>query len=209
MTRVLFGVVGLMAGVGACVAIAGAWSTGFGGAIALASPRPVERAPQSPQAPVVRSIVETLAADPNFSSLVAAVRAAGLGEDLSGKGPFTLFAPTNAAFEKLGKERVDELLKPANKAELQGLLRFHVIPQALRAADVVRVRQSPRTLQGSVFTISVRDKSVMIGNEKGMATIVRTDIECSNGVIHVIDSVIAPPDPRPAEQPRDGGRRRP
>lgn len=209
MTRVLFGVVGLMAGLGASAGFAVAWTAGAGESLVAPSPRAGDRAPQVPQAPAVRSIVETLAADPNFSSLVAAVRAAGLGEDLSGKGPFTLFAPTNAAFEKLGKERVDELLKPANKAELQGVLRFHVIPQALRAADVVRVRQSPRTLQGSVFTISVRDKSVMIGNEKGMATIVRTDIECSNGVIHVIDSVITPPDPRPAEQPRDGGRRRP
>jgi uncharacterized surface protein with fasciclin (FAS1) repeats len=208
MARVLNGVVGLLTGAG--VALAVGWAAGAVEAPGAAAPGASPRAPEgAPPAPVVRAILETLEADPNFSSLVGAVRTAGLVEELSGKGPFTVFAPTNAAFEKLGKERLEELLRPANRGELQGVLKFHVIPRALRAAEVVRVRQSPPTLQGASFTISVRDKSVMIGNEKGMATIVRTDIECANGIIHVIDSVITPPDPRPADPPRDTGRRRP
>ena len=138
------------------------------------------------------TIVDVAVSNPDFSILVEAVTAAGLVETLSGTGPFTVFAPTNAAFEKLGKEKVESLLKPENKAALTDVLKFHVIGASVKAADVVKMKESSKTLQGSAFTIEVKDKTVKIGNKNGMATVTSTDIECSNGVIHVIDSVITP-----------------
>lgn len=151
----------------------------------------------------VKSIVETAAGNPDFSTLVGLLKSADLVEPLSGKGPFTVFAPTNAAFAKLPKETLAALAKPENKGKLQEVLKFHVIGgAAVMASDVVKVKESPKTLQGSAFRVSVKDKSVMIGNEGGMATVVVTDIKCTNGVIHVIDAVILPPAPK-AEGKKD------
>ena len=134
-----------------------------------------------------KTIVETAAGADDFSTLVAAVKAAGLVETLSGKGPFTVFAPTNEAFAKLPKGTVESLLKPENKEKLIAVLTYHVVPGTVMAKDVVKV-DSAKTVQGSEVSISVKGKTVKVDNAK----VVKTDIKCSNGVIHVIDSVILP-----------------
>ena len=132
-------------------------------------------------------IVETAASVDDFSTLVAAVKAAGLVETLQGDGPFTVFAPTNEAFAKLPEGTVESLLKPENKSKLIAILTYHVVPGKVMAADVVKL-DSAKTVQGSKVKIAVKDGTVMVDNAK----VVKTDIETSNGVIHVIDSVILP-----------------
>jgi uncharacterized surface protein with fasciclin (FAS1) repeats len=121
-----------------------------------------------------------------FKTLVAAVQAAGLVETLQGKGPFTVFAPTDDAFAKLPKGTVEELLKPENKAKLQAVLKYHVVAGKVMAADVKAGKVT--TVQGQAFEVKIKDGKVHIDN----ATVVKTDIAASNGVIHVIDTVILP-----------------
>lgn len=133
------------------------------------------------------TIVETAVAAGSFNTLVAAVKAAGLVETLSGDGPFTVFAPTDEAFAKLPKGTVENLLKPENKAQLVSVLTYHVVPGKVMAADVVKLT-SAKTVQGSEAGIKVVDGSVMVD----AARVVKTDVAASNGVIHVIDSVILP-----------------
>ena len=134
-----------------------------------------------------KTIVEVAAANKDFSTLVAAVKAAGLAETLSGKGPFTVFAPTNAAFEKLPEGTVAKLLKPENKGELTSILTYHVVSGKVMAADAVKLDKA-KTVEGSEATVKVSGKTVMIDGAK----VVKTDIICKNGVIHVIDAVITP-----------------
>lgn len=133
-----------------------------------------------------KDIVDTAVAAGDFTTLVAAVKAAGLVDALKGDGPFTVFAPSDAAFAKLPKGTVDNLLKPENKDALVALLTYHVVPGAVYAKDAKP--GMVETLQGSQFTISAKGGDLMIDQAK----IVATDIEASNGVIHVIDSVIMP-----------------
>ncbi len=133
------------------------------------------------------TIVEVAAGNKDFSTLVAAVKAAGLAETLSGKGPFTVFAPTNAAFEALPKGTVETLLKPENKAKLVAILTYHVVGAKVMAADVVKLDEAT-TVQGQKVKIAVSDAGVKVDNAK----VVKTDIVCKNGVIHVIDAVILP-----------------
>jgi uncharacterized surface protein with fasciclin (FAS1) repeats len=133
------------------------------------------------------TIVDIAASNKDFSTLVAAVQAAGLVETLSSAGPFTVFAPTNAAFEKLPAGTVETLLKPENKATLTSILTYHVVPGTLKAAKVVK-RTSIKTAQGGILRIVVKDGKVTVNN----AEIVATDIVASNGVIHVIDAVLLP-----------------
>ena len=123
----------------------------------------------------------------SFNTLVAAVKAAGLVDTLKGEGPFTVFAPTDEAFAKLPAGTVEDLLKPENKAKLQAILTYHVVPGKVLAADVVKLT-SATTVQGQDVGIKVSDAGVSVDN----ALVVKTDIETSNGVIHVIDSVILP-----------------
>ena len=134
-----------------------------------------------------KTIVEIAAGAEDFSTLVAAVKAAGLVDVLSSKGPFTVFAPTNEAFAKLPEGTVESLLKPENKEKLIAVLKYHVVPGKVMAKDVVKV-DSAKTAQGSNVTVTVEGKTVKVDN----ATVVKTDIEASNGVIHVIDTVIIP-----------------
>ena len=134
-----------------------------------------------------KTIVEIAAGAEDFSTLVAAVKAAGLVDVLSSKGPFTVFAPTNEAFAKLPEGTVESLLKPENKDKLIAVLKYHVVPGKVMAKDVVKV-DSAKTAQGSSVTVTVEGKTVKVDN----ATVVKTDIEASNGVIHVIDTVIIP-----------------
>ena len=132
------------------------------------------------------NIVEVAAGNDSFTTLVAAVKAAGLVDTLKGDGPFTVFAPTDEAFAKLPEGTVETLLKPENKEKLIAILTYHVVPGNVMAADVVNL-DSAKTVQGSMVKIST-DGAVMVDD----ASVVMTDIEASNGVIHVIDTVIMP-----------------
>lgn len=133
-----------------------------------------------------QTIVDIAAGNPDFSTLVTAVKAAGLAETLSGTGPFTVFAPTNAAFAKLPAGTLESLLKPENKDKLAGILTYHVVAGEVLAADVVKLK-SANTVNGKAVTI---DASA--GVKVNDATVTATDIDASNGVIHVIDTVILP-----------------
>jgi transforming growth factor-beta-induced protein len=143
-----------------------------------------------------QTIVEIAAGNPDFSTLVAAVQAAGLVDTLNGAGPFTVFAPTNAAFAKLPAGTVDNLLKPENKQQLIDILTYHVVPGRVLAADVVTLT-SAKTVNGAEVKITVSGSNVMVDN----ANVTATDILASNGVIHVIDSVIIPQAPTPVMPP--------
>ncbi|MDA1201321.1 MAG: fasciclin domain-containing protein [Planctomycetota bacterium] len=136
-----------------------------------------------------KDIVDTAVGAGTFKTLVAAVQAADLVETLKGAGPFTVFAPTDEAFAKLPAGTVETLLKPENKEKLVAVLTYHVVPGKVMAADVVKLTEAP-TVQGAKAKVKVADGAVMIDNAK----VVKTDIETSNGVIHVIDAVILPPD---------------
>ncbi|MCE2653314.1 MAG: fasciclin domain-containing protein [Planctomycetaceae bacterium] len=168
--------------------------------LAIAAEPAKNTAPAAPAKPaaapaVTLDIVDTAAANKDFSTLVTAIKAAGLVDALKGKGPFTVFAPTNAAFEKLPKGTLESLLKPENKEKLAEILKFHVIPASVLAADVVKLggKESSKTLQGSSFLIEVKDGKVSIGSKDNLANVTATDIKTTNGVIHVIDAVILPP----------------
>ena len=131
------------------------------------------------------NIVQTAIGAGQFKTLVAAVKAAGLVETLSGPGPFTVFAPTDEAFAKLPEGTVEALLK--DKEKLKAILTYHVVSGNVMASDVVKL-SSAKTVNGQEVTIMVKDGKVMVDN----ATVIKTDIKCSNGVIHVIDTVIIP-----------------
>jgi transforming growth factor-beta-induced protein len=152
-----------------------------------AAPTPV-LPPTGAAAQAAKDIVDTAVGAGSFNTLVAAVQAAGLVETLKGKGPFTVFAPTDDAFAKLPKATLDDLLKPENKATLASILTYHVVPGAVKAADVVKLK-SAKTVQGEAISIKVDGSKVMVDD----ANVTATDVEASNGVIHVIDAVILPP----------------
>ncbi len=137
-----------------------------------------------------KDIVDTAVGAGKFKTLVAAVKAAGLVETLKGDGPFTVLAPTDEAFDKLPAGTVETLLKPENKDKLVALLTYHVIPAKAMAADVVKLDgKTVKSVEGSPIAIDVDGKTVMVNNAK----VIKTDILCTNGVIHVIDAVIMPP----------------
>lgn len=133
-------------------------------------------------------IVDTAVGAGNFTTLVAAVKAAGLVDALKGEGPFTVFAPSDAAFAKIPTEKIQELLKPENKAALTDLLTYHVVKGKVMAADVTGI-ESAEALNGKKLMVTTPEGAVMINKAK----VVTADIACSNGVIHVVDSVIMPP----------------
>jgi uncharacterized surface protein with fasciclin (FAS1) repeats len=132
-------------------------------------------------------IIDTAVAAGTFKTLAAAVGAAGLIQTLKGAGPFTVFAPNDAAFAKLPAGTVESLVKPENKAKLTGILTYHVVAGKVMAADVMKIA-SAKTVNGQSAKVAVVDGKVKIDN----ATVIATDIVCDNGVIHVIDSVIMP-----------------
>ncbi len=135
-----------------------------------------------------QNIVDTAAGAGQFKTLIAALNAAGLTDTLKGPGPFTVFAPNDAAFAKLPADTLQSLLKPENKAQLVAILTYHVVPGKMVAADVVK-QKDLKTVNGKMLAVSAKPNDVMVGN----ANIVATDIAASNGVIHVIDSVVLPP----------------
>jgi uncharacterized surface protein with fasciclin (FAS1) repeats len=132
-------------------------------------------------------IVDTAVAADDFETLVAAVQAAGLVETLKGEGPFTVFAPTDAAFAALPEGTVESLLEEENRDQLTAILTYHVVPGAVTAADVVGL-DTAETVQGDTIDITVDGDTVMVDG----ATVVQADIMTDNGVIHVIDQVIMP-----------------
>ena len=133
-----------------------------------------------------KNIAEVVSSDPNFSTLLTAVKAAGLVETLSGKGPFTVFAPTNEAFAKIAKADLEALLK--DKAALTKVLTYHVVAGKVMSADVVKLKEA-KSVQGQNIAIEVKDGAVMLNTKSKVA---KVDIETNNGVIHVIDTVILP-----------------
>ncbi|MBE7492326.1 MAG: fasciclin domain-containing protein [Planctomycetes bacterium] len=138
--------------------------------------------------PAAKDIVDTAAGNPSFKTLVAAVQAAGLVETLKGKGPFTVFAPTDDAFGKLPAGTVDALLKPENKHKLTAILTHHVVSGSVMAADVAKLKEATSVF-GQKLALDTA-KGVKVGS----ATVTATDIACTNGVIHVIDTVLIPQD---------------
>jgi uncharacterized surface protein with fasciclin (FAS1) repeats len=138
--------------------------------------------------PAAKDIVATAKAAGTFETLVAAVGAADLTTTLQSAGPFTVFAPTDAAFAKLASGTVENLLKPENKAMLQAVLKYHVVAGEVRAAQVVTLT-SATTLQGGTVAVTVSGSTVKVND----ATVTATDVDASNGVIHVIDTVLLPP----------------
>lgn len=148
-------------------------------AVAFASPLSAQEAK--------KDIVDTAVAAGSFETLVAAVGAAGLVDVLKSEGPFTVFAPTDEAFAALPEGTVASLLKPENRDKLVAILTYHVVPGKVLSSDVVKL-ESAKTVQGESVSIAVNDGNVMVDN----ANVVAVDIETSNGVIHVIDSVILP-----------------
>ena len=135
-----------------------------------------------------QDIVDTAVGAGQFKTLAAALQAAGLVDTLKGAGPFTVFAPTDAAFAKLPAGTVESLLKPENKAKLTAILTYHVVPGAVKAEQVTKLDEA-KTVNGAMVKVSTDHGKVMINN----ANVVKADIPASNGVIHVIDTVILPP----------------
>lgn len=145
------------------------------------------------------NIVEVAAGNENFTTLVAALKAADLVETVSGNGPFTVFAPTNDAFAKLPKGTVDTLLKPENKAKLSSILTYHVVSGKFDAAAVIDAikkndgKFTVNTVNGGAIILSLNGDNVMLTDANGgTATVVMADVPASNGVIHAIDSVVMP-----------------
>ena len=133
-----------------------------------------------------KDIVAVASGAGSFNTLVAAVKAAGLVETLQCAGPFTVFAPTDEAFAKLPKGTVENLLKPENKEKLVAILTYHVVPGKVMAADVKTMKA--KTVNGQSLDVKVTDGAVTVDNAK----VVKTDVAASNGVIHVIDTVVMP-----------------
>ena len=134
-----------------------------------------------------KDIVDTAVGAGSFKTLAKALQAAGLVETLKGRGPFTVFAPTDEAFAKLPAGTVENLLKPENKAKLAAILTYHVVPGKVTAAQVMKMT-SAKTVNGQQLTIAANGAGVMIED----ANVVKTDVSASNGVIHAIDTVMMP-----------------
>lgn len=159
------------------------------------SAEPVAAAPAMPA-----TVVDAAIASPDHTTLVAAVQAAGLVETLSGAGPFTVFAPTNAAFAKLPAGTVESLTQPANRATLTSILTYHVVAGRVNAADLAAQidagggTAAVTTVQGATLTARRSGQSIVLTDASGAAsTVTATDVAASNGVIHVIDTVLTPP----------------
>ena len=139
-------------------------------------------------APALHDLVDTAVAAGSFGTLVAAVTAADLGATLKGPGPFTVFAPTDAAFAALPAGTIDELLKPENKAKLAAILTYHVVSGKVMAADIAGKAMQVTTVQGGELAVDATS-----GVRVNGASVVSADIEATNGVIHVVDAVLLPP----------------
>jgi uncharacterized surface protein with fasciclin (FAS1) repeats len=135
-----------------------------------------------------KNIIDTAVAAGQFKTLATALSAAGLADTLKGQGPFTVFAPTDQAFAKLPPGTLDSLLKKENKDQLTAILTYHVVPGELMAADAAKLKQA-KTVNGKTVRVNLSNGKIMVND----ATVTGADIPASNGVIHIIDSVILPP----------------
>ena len=154
---------------------------------AFSAPAVAQHSSGMPAKPT-QNIVQVASSNPQFSTLVSLIKEAGLVKTLSGKGPFTVFAPTNAAFKKVPAETLAAL--KADPAKLKAVLTYHVVPGTVPASKVVTLNgKNVKTVEGSTVKITVRGKSVKVND----ATVTRTDIRAKNGVIHVINGVLIPP----------------
>ena len=166
------------------------WMTAvlFATTLALAAwPARSPAAAKSAEKSASKDIVDTAVSAGKFKTLAAAIQAAGLADTLKGPGPFTVFAPTDEAFAKLPEGTLDELLKPENKGKLVEILTYHVVPAKAKAADVAGM-PSAKTVNGKELTLKARDGKVTVN----AANVIKADVEASNGVIHVIDTVLLP-----------------
>ena len=195
MLKILLRTAAIAALIGA--GTAGMSATAFAqDAKAMSSDMPmVGGAPMDPQ----KTIVENASQAKNLTTLVAAVKAAGLVDTLSGKGPFTVFAPTNAAFEKLPKGTVDTLLKPENKDKLVKILTYHVVPAKATSQAAMKMikddggAHNVTTVEGGTITLKMDGDKLVVIDEKGDgAAVTQADVMQSNGVVHVIDTVLMP-----------------
>ena len=168
----------------------------FAASFAIACDQKTETTTEEMTEPVVEevvvqetpnTVVDVAVGSPDHTTLVAAVTAAGLGETLSGTGPFTIFAPTNAAFDALPAGTFDGLLKPESKDALTGILTYHVVAGNVMAADLTD-GQVVKTLNGQDIKVSIKDGKVMING----ANVTAADLKGSNGVVHVVDAVLMP-----------------
>jgi uncharacterized surface protein with fasciclin (FAS1) repeats len=137
-----------------------------------------------------KSVVDVAAGDDRFETLVQAVQAADLAETLSGEGPFTVFAPTDDAFAKLPEGTVENLLKPENRDQLRAILTYHVVPEEVPSSAIAGKTVQADTVNGKPLAIDASGGGVKVGN----ANVVAADVSASNGVIHVVDTVIMPPE---------------
>ncbi|MEN9261197.1 MAG: fasciclin domain-containing protein [Thermostichus sp. HHBFW_bins_43] len=160
---------------------------GSSGDTAVSPPSPTPTVSPSPT-PAPSDIVAIAAGNPDFSTLVAALQAADLVEALQAEGPFTVFAPTNAAFAALPAGTVESLLLPENRDDLVRILTYHVVPAAA-PSSALSSGQQVTTLEGSPVTVTIENGVIKIND----ATVITPDIEASNGIIHVIDAVLIPP----------------
>jgi uncharacterized surface protein with fasciclin (FAS1) repeats len=174
----------------ALIALGVLGAAGVGTASGSAASSPSSAAAQ--MATSSENVVQIAEHNPQFSTLVAAIKAAGLAKKLEGTGPFTVFAPTNRAFAALPKGTLRTLVKPANKGELASILTYHVVPGALKASEI-----SPgpvKTVNGATFTVNSANGKLTITDGRGRTVqIIKTNIIASNGVIHVINGVLLPP----------------
>ncbi|SDF50774.1 Uncaracterized surface protein containing fasciclin (FAS1) repeats [Limimonas halophila] len=152
----------------------------------------------------MKDLVDTAAGDTRFSTLVEAVQAAGLVETLKGEGPYTVFAPTNAAFDEIPEDRLNSLLKPENRDALRDVLTYHVVAGNVMSGDIAGTEQNVDTVQGTALRVDATGDGVRIND----ARVVQADIEASNGVIHAIDAVVMPRaqlGERPPKEAEEGG----
>jgi uncharacterized surface protein with fasciclin (FAS1) repeats len=149
---------------------------------------PTEQQTETAASQRSKTIVAVAQDNRQLTTLVQAVTAGQLVETLQGKGPLTVFAPTNAAFAKLDAAQLNQLLRPENRAQLQNILTYHVVPGELRAAEL-KDGQKLKTVQGEQLTVRIAGGQVKVGG----ATVVKPDVDASNGVVHVIDTVLTPP----------------
>jgi uncharacterized surface protein with fasciclin (FAS1) repeats len=137
----------------------------------------------------LKSIAATAAETPALALVLAAVKAAGLAETLSGEGDFTVFAPTNDAFAKLPADTIPTLLKPENKDTLAGILLRHVLPNRIEAAQIPEGSTNVKTVGGEEITVTAGEAGVSIKSSANTANVIATDIQTSNGVVHLVDTV--------------------
>ncbi len=180
-------------------AVVAAMSIALAACGGAAEPEAETAEPAAEQTAPSGTIVDAAVANPDFSTLVAAVQAAGLAETLSSPGPFTVFAPTNAAFAKLPAGTVENLTQPAQRETLTGILTYHVVSGRVTAADLVAQIQAGggaatiTTVQGAALTARLQGSNVVLTDAAGgTSTVTATDVAASNGLIHVIDTVLMP-----------------